>query len=52
MNEAVAEIVGKDDVYFYDCSQGTPDDGPDYVRVAAGGRYDLANRAVIDVPPR
>jgi cyanophycinase len=50
VNESVAEIVGNGDVYFYDRSQAIPGEGPDYVKLAAGGRYDLAKRELIEEP--
>ncbi len=48
---SITEVVGYGDVYFYDRRHGKPDDGSDHVKLAAGGRYDLANRAVVESPP-
>ncbi|MCG8653432.1 MAG: cyanophycinase [Pirellulales bacterium] len=41
------EIVGRGEVYFYDRTTPVPEDGPDYVKLAAGSVYDLDQRQVV-----
>jgi cyanophycinase len=43
----VAEVIGKNDVCFYDRRKPVVDDKPDYEVVAAGGRYDLVERSIV-----
>ena len=47
---SVAEVVaagGARHVYFYDRGKPAPEEGPDWERLGAGGRYELAERRVL-----
>ena len=43
-----AEVTGKNNVQFYDYKNGPPAEGPDYVIVRPGQRYDLIERKVVE----
>ncbi len=43
----VAEVVGPGRAYFYDGRHKAAAGHPDYVAVAAGGRYDLVARRLL-----
>lgn len=44
-----AEVMGQNQVHFFDRRQPIPEGQPDYVSVKAGGRYDLKERRAL--PP-
>ena len=44
----VGEILGRGEAHFYDRRPGRPADAPDHESVAAGGRYQLRNRQVLE----
>ena len=46
----VAEVVGKNKVHFYDRSQPVVAGEPGHLSVAAGAKYDLTARRVVDAP--
>jgi hypothetical protein len=48
VQKSAAEVVGEGKVFFYDRRQPVLPELPDYVAVAAGGRFDLVARKVID----
>jgi cyanophycinase len=43
-----AEVMGRNNVQFYDYKSGPPANDPDYVRVKPGGKYDLVERRVLE----
>lgn len=47
VRESRAEVTGRGDVYFYDRRQPVVDDQPDYIALAAGSLYDLAERKIL-----
>ena len=48
VRHSTAEVVGIHDVYFYDRSQQAAHDQPDYLKLSAGEKYDLAERKVLE----
>jgi cyanophycinase len=44
----VAEVLGKNNVQFYDYKSGPPAGEPDYTQVKPGGKYDLVERRVVE----
>jgi cyanophycinase len=48
VREHVAEVMGRDKVYFYDARRKPAEGEPDYVAVGAGERYDLKARRVLE----
>ncbi len=51
VQQSVAEVVGKGQVYFYDRSRPVVEGEPDYVALPAGQRFDLASRKAIESEP-
>jgi cyanophycinase len=49
VRKSVAEVVGENAVFIYDRRQFAAHDRPDYLKLGAGQKYDLAKRKV--VPP-
>ncbi|QEG42007.1 Type 1 glutamine amidotransferase-like domain-containing protein [Roseimaritima ulvae] len=47
VQQSVAEVVGKGQVYFYDRQRPVVEGEPDYVAVPAGERFDLAKRKTL-----
>lgn len=47
VQQSVAEVVGKGQVYFYDSQRSVGEDEPDYVALPAGERFDLAKRKTL-----
>ncbi len=47
VQRSTAEVIGKGRVFFYDTHRKAEPDGPDYVALPAGGRYDLKDRKVL-----
>jgi cyanophycinase len=45
---SVAEVMGKNNVQFYDYRDGPPADKPDYTQVKPGGKYDLVERRAVE----
>lgn len=43
----VAEVMGKNNVQFYDYKSGPPNGETDFTRVMPGGKYDLVERRVV-----
>jgi cyanophycinase len=43
----VAEVLGRNQVHFYDAKKPHPEGKPDYESLAAGGRYDLKARQAL-----
>jgi cyanophycinase len=43
----IGEVLGRGQVHFYDYRQGPPESKDDFTAVAAGGKYDLAERKVV-----
>jgi cyanophycinase-like exopeptidase len=46
----IGEIIGAGNVHFYDYRAGPPGGEHDYSAAAAGLKYDLAERRLIDGP--
>lgn len=44
----VGEILGRGEAHFYDRRPGRPSDAPEHESVAAGGRYQLLDRLVLE----
>lgn len=47
VRDSQAEVIGAGKVHFYDRNQPVYPDRPDYVALPAGGKYDLAERKVM-----
>jgi cyanophycinase-like exopeptidase len=46
---SVAEVMGKNNVHFYDRNKPVEDGKPDYEKLEAGDRYDLKARKLLPV---
>jgi cyanophycinase len=44
----VAEVMGKNNVQFYDYKSGPPAAEPDYTQIKPGGKYDLVERRAVE----
>ena len=47
VRKSIAEVVGDGAVYLYDRNQQSAHDDPDYLKLEAGSRYDLAKRELV-----
>ena len=51
VQKSTGEVVGVNQVHFYDYRQPPEDSDKDYISLSAGQRYDLKARTVVDPQP-